>query len=278
MGIRLFERKIRVQVDTIIIDGLSVSFDIVKSLAAKTPNKAEVRVWNLNPTHRKQLQELQHVYVSLDAGYAEGTQLVFRGDLRGVSSARDGAGWITTITSDTGRTARKKRILKSFAPESTVTEVLQTAAKSMGVKLGNTALKTIAAKVHGTGAQKFFNGYALAGAVVDEVDRLARSVGLEWSIQDDELQFLDRGRPLELEGVKLTPTTGLIGSPEPGNLGLLDARCLMMPNIDPGRRVQIESEHVRGIYRVETAKWRGGTAEKEWYIDMQLRNEQKATP
>jgi hypothetical protein len=274
MPIRLFGRKISVQVDALVLDGLTVSFDVTKSLAAKTPNTAEIRIWNLNPPHRKKLQELDRVYVSLEAGYEEGTTLVFRGDLRGVTHAREGANWITTVTSDTGRVARKKRILKSFAPQSTVTDVLNAAASKMGLKLGNTSLKTIAAKIHGTGAANFFNGYALAGAVVDEVDRLARSVGLEWSVQDDELQFLDKGQPLQLEGVLLTPSTGLIGSPEPGNKGLLEARCLLMPGIDPGRRVQIASHHVNGVYRIETTKSHGGTAEKEWYIDMQLQDPQ----
>jgi hypothetical protein len=271
MAIQLFDRKLVVQVHDMRITDLTMTFDILKSLAPKTPNTAEVRIWNLNPAHRKQLQELEKVYLSVEAGYEEGTSLIFRGDLRDVSSAREGAHWITTITSDSGRRARKKRIVKSFAPGASVTDVITAAAKAMGVDIGNAAVKTVLAKIQGTQANKFFNGYALAGTLGDEVDRLARSTGLEWSVQDNELQFLDRGAPLQEEGVKLTAATGLIGSPEPGNKGVIEVRCLLIPDIFPGRRIQIESEHVKGVYRIETAKYHGGTAEKDWYIDLQLK-------
>jgi hypothetical protein len=271
----LFERKVRVQVDDFVIEDLDVAFEIGKSLSAKTPNSAEIRIWNLNAEHRKRLQELEKVYVSLEAGYVGGTSLLFRGDLRDVLSTREGTDWITTITSDSGRRARKRRILKSFAPGATVEDVLKAAAKAMGVNLGNTAAKTVSAKIQGTQASKFFNGYALAGAIEAELDRLARSCGLEWSIQDDELQFLDQGMPLQELGIKLSPKTGLIGSPEPGNKGITEARCLMIPDLFPGRRIQIMSEHVTGIYRAETTKHVGDTAGHDWYVDLELRNEER---
>jgi hypothetical protein len=271
----LFDRKVRVQVDEYVIEELDVAFEIVKSLSAQTPNSAEIRIWNLNAEHRKRLQELEKVYVSLEAGYVGGTSLLFRGDLRDVLSTREGSEWITTVTSDSGRLARKRRILKSFAPGATVQDVLTAAAKAMGVRLGNTAAKTVSAKIQGTQASKFFNGYALAGAIEGELDRLARSCGLEWSIQEDELQFLDQGKPLQELGIELTPDTGLIGSPEPGNKGITEARCLMIPDLFPGRRIRITSEHVTGIYRAETTKHTGNTAERDWYVDLELRNEER---
>ena len=271
----LFGRRCRVQVDTLGLEGFDVRFEIKKSLAPKTPNAAELQVWNLSPDHRKQLQELERVYLSIEAGYESGMSLLFRGDLRDVVSARQDADWVTTITSDSGRRARKKRIVKSFAPGSTVEVVLQTAAKAMGVRLGNTAQRTVRAKIAGTQADKFFNGYALAGAIDEELDRLARSCGLEWSIQDDELQFLDYGEPLAQLAVLLTPQTGLLGSPEPGNKGLVEARSLILPDLYPGRRVEVRSEHVRGMYRLETTKHVGSTFGPEWYCELQLKSERR---
>lgn len=271
----LFDRRVRVQVDEYVIEELDVAFEITKSLSPKTPNSAEMRIWNLNAEHRKRLQELETVYVSLEAGYVGGTSLLFRGDLRDVISTREGTDWVTTITSDSGRRARKRRILKSFAPGATVENVLNAAAKAMGVRLGNTAAKTVSAKIQGTQASKFFNGYALAGAIEGELDRLARSCGLEWSIQDDELQFLDQGMPLQELGIELGPDTGLIGSPEPGNKAITEARCLMIPDLFPGRRIRITSEHVTGIYRAETTKHVGDTAGHDWYVDLELRNEER---
>jgi hypothetical protein len=275
MTTELFGRRCRVQVETLGLAGFDVRFEITKSLSPKTPNAAEVKIWNLSADHRKQLQELEKVYLSVEAGYESGMSLLFRGDLRDVVSARDGADWITTVTSDSGRSARKKRIIKSFAPGSSVSAVLQHAAKSMGVRLGNTAARTVSAKVAGTQAAKFFNGYAIAGAIDEELDRLARSCNLEWSIQDDELQFLDYGKPLAQLAVRLTKDTGLLGSPEPGNKGIVEARCLIVPDLYPGRRVQMESRHVEGMFRVETTKHVGSTFGDEWYVDLQLKSEKR---
>ena len=271
----LFGRKCRVQVDTLGLEGFDVRFEITKSLAPKTPNAAECRVWNLSADHRKQLQELEKVYLSIEAGYESGMSLLFRGDLRDVVSSRMGADWVTTITSDSGRRARKQRLVKSFAPGASVSSVLQAAAQAMGVRLGNTAARTVAAKISGTQADKFFNGYAIAGQIDEELDRLARSVGLEWSIQDDELQFLDYGEPLAQLAVRLTSETGLLGSPEPGNKGIVEARCLLLPDLYPGRRIEMQSEHVRGMYRLETTKHVGSTFGAEWWVDLQLKSEQR---
>lgn len=271
----LFGRRCTVQVETLKLDGFDLRFEIAKSLSAKTPNTCELKIWNLNADHRKYLQELERVYVSIEAGYASGTSLLFRGDLRDASSARDSADWVTTVTSDSGRTARKRRIAKAFAPGSSVGDVLNTAAKAMGLRLGNSAQRVVNAKIAGTQASTYFNGYALAGAIEDEVDRIARSCGLEWSVQDDELQFLDFGDPLSQLAVKLTPQTGLIGSPEPGNKGLVEVQCLIVPDLYPGRRVEVQSEHVRGFYRVETTKHTGTTFGKEWYCNMELKSEQR---
>lgn len=275
MTTELFDRRCRVQVETLGLEGFDVRFEITKSLSAKTPNAAELKVWNLDVEHRQRLQELEKVYLSIEAGYASGMSLLFRGDLRDVVSSRENADWVTTITSDSGRRARKKRLVRSFAPGSTVSSVLQAAAKGMGVRLGNTAARTVEAKIAGTQASKFFNGYAIAGAIDEELDRLARSCNLEWSIQDDELQFLDYGEPLSQLAVRLTSETGLLGSPEPGNKGICEARTLIVPDLYPGRRVEMVSEHVRGMYRVETTKHVGSTFGSEWYVDLQLKIEQR---
>jgi hypothetical protein len=274
-GGQLFDRRVRVQVADLALDGFDVTFEITKSLSAKTPNKAELRIWNLNADHRKHLQELEHVFVSIEAGYASGTSLVYKGDLRDVVSVRDRSDWITSITSDAARRARKKRLVKSFAPGSSVADIIAATAKAMGINMGNAEQAALAAKIAGTGAAKFFNGYAVAGAVDEELDRLARSTNLEWSIQDDTLQFLEYGKPMARLAVRLTPDTGLIGSPEPGNKGIAEVRCLLIPDLYPGRRVEVQAEHVKGFFRVEVTKHTGSTFGDEWYVDMQLKSEQR---
>lgn len=269
----LFDRRCVVQVDALKIEGLDISFTVQKSGRAKTPNSAEIEIWNLNPDHRKQLQELEKVFVDLQAGYAGGMSLLFRGDLRDAYSRRDGSDWVTSVTSDSGRRARRRRVQKSFAPGATVREVLQAAAEALGVKIGNSAVKIATAAIQGTAARSFFNGYALSGSVELELDRLARSCGFEWSIQDDELQILDKGTALLDTAIHLTYETGLVGSPEIGNRGTVNVRSLMLPDAFPGRRVLLESAHISGLFRIETTRHTGGTAEADWYIDYELKAE-----
>jgi hypothetical protein len=267
----LFDRRCAVQVDTLRIEGLDVSFTIQKSLAAKTPNSAEIEIWNLNEDHRKQLQELERVYVDLQAGYAGGMSLLFRGDLRNVVSRRDGPDWITSVSSGSGQHGRKRRVKKSFAPKATVKEVLQAAAEAMGVKLGNSAATFVAASIKGTAARSFFNGYTMAGSAEQELDRLVRSCGLRWSVQDDELQIIESGKALQDEAIYLSPSTGLIGSPEIGNRGIVNVRSLMIPDAFPGRRALLESRHINGVHRIETTRHLGGTHETDWFIDYEMK-------
>lgn len=272
----LFRRAVRLQVDTLELDGLDMSFEVLKSLEPKTSNSAEIRVWNLNADHRKALQELETVYVSLEAGYESELSLLFRGDLRTVVSRRDRVDWVTTITSESGRRGKKRRIVRSFAPGASVRSVLEEAAEAMGVRLGNTATVAVQAAVRRTKAAVWFNGYSMAGPVERELDRLARTLGLEWSVQDDELQFLQRGAALRDVPIRLAYDTGLVGSPEPGNKGLVSATCLMIGDLFPGRRVEMAAEHVQGLYRIETSKHFGGTAEFDWYVELELRSEERA--
>ncbi len=267
----LFDRRCAVQVDTLLIQGLDVSFTIQKSLAAKTPNSAEIEIWNLNADHRKQLQELERVYVDLQAGYAGGMSLLFRGDLRNVVSRREGPDWITRVSSGSGQHGRKRRVLKSFAPKATIREVLQAAADALGVKLGNSAAQFVAARFKGTSASTFVNGYTMAGPAELELDRLVRSCGLRWSVQDDELQIIAAGKALQDTAILLSESTGLVGSPEIGNKGIVNARSLMIPDAFPGRPVLLESRHINGLHRIETTRHLGGTHETDWYIDYEMK-------
>jgi hypothetical protein len=50
---------------------------------------------------------------------------------------------------------------------------------------------------------------------------------------------------------------------------------LIIPYLYPGRRVDVQSEHIRGVHRVETTKHTGSTFAGDWYIDMQLKAEQR---
>ncbi len=269
----LFGRRYELQIDDLKITGLDVSFEVGKSLSARTPNHAEVRVFNLAASTRKKLQELDDVFVELRAGYEKGgLPVIFRGDLREAVSVREGTEWVTTINAGDGQKARKiSRINRTFPPGTSVADVIVACGKALRIDMGNAQLQALRAKLRGSKSNRFANGYVATGDALSQLDRACRSCGIEWSIQDNELQLLVIGKPLEQAVVVLRADTGLVGSPERGSKGITHARCLMIPELYPGRSVKLDAQQLKGVYRIETTKHVGDTAAQDWYVELELK-------
>lgn len=270
-AIDLFDRVYSLQIEDMHLSGLNISFEVKRSLSAKVANSAEIKVFNLSENSRKKLQAMRDVFVSLEAGYAQGSSLIFRGDLREAWSSKDGNEWTTLITSDDAAKARKKkRINQSFPAGTSVATVITACAKALQVGLGNVTKKAAGATLWNVTPASFHTGYVASGDALSQLDRVCRSCGLEWSIQDNQLQLLDRGAPLEEKGILLSPSSGLVGSPELGKGGVVRCTTLMIPGVYPGRRVQLESEHVSGVYRVETTHHKAEFEGDSWGADIEL--------
>ena len=67
---KLFRRSIDLVVDNIRFASgtIDVAFQIEKDLS-RHPNKAEIKIRNLNENHRRQLEQLREVRIALKAGY-----------------------------------------------------------------------------------------------------------------------------------------------------------------------------------------------------------------
>jgi len=271
-AIDLFDRAYSLQVDTLLVTGLQVKFDVKRSLAPKTPNSARIEIANLSETTRKRIQGMRNVFVSLQAGYVQGKSLIFRGDLAEAWSARDGTEWITTVESGDGEKHRKKkRLNKTFPAGTPVAKLLSECAHALGVGLGNADKQSAAAQLFAASPSKRLGGAAVTGDALAQLDRICRTCGLEWSIQDNQLQLLERGKPLQEQGPKLGPASGMVGSPEVGKSGLVRVRTLMVPNLQPGRKVELDSLLVKGIYRIETAHFVGDFEGAEWGAELELK-------
>jgi hypothetical protein len=272
-SINLFDRAYRLQVDTLLVSDLQVTFEVKRSLSAKTANSAEVKLVNLAESTRKRLQGMHDVFVSIEAGYSDGMSVIFRGELHEAFSTREGTEWSTQVTSNDGSTARKKkRIQHSFPANTRVSDIIVACAKALEVGLGNTEKAASSAAWFGVTPATVQTGYVASGDALSQLDRVCRSCGLEWSIQDNQLQLLPRGQPIAEQGIVLTPSSGLIGSPELGKGRMVRCRTLMIPNLLPGRRVELRTKHVQGVYRVETTHHKGDYASAdEWGIELELK-------
>jgi hypothetical protein len=195
--------------------------------------------------------------------------LIFLGDVRDVSSTYEPPDWITNLESGDGEKASKfSRINKSFAKGTSLAVALQSAAGAMNIGIGNALKKATSGKLIGAGGE-FLNGLTLSGPAPKELDRLVKSAGLEWSVQDNVLQILDPGLPLEDISVVLSPESGLIGSPTIGNDGVARMRSLMNSDIVPGRQIELESVGVKGRFRAERCEYIGSNFDRDFYVDIE---------
>jgi hypothetical protein len=255
------------------VDGHRVAFRVEKTLDPK-PNQCEVSIWNLSKTQRRQIAELQPkageargIPVLIEAGYKDpGPKQIFSGDLRTAYSEREGADWVTTIESGDGEQARQNaRINVSYGPRTSPEVAIRAILRSLGIGEGNIA-KTIG-KFRAAGVTRLFSQRMIvSGSAAEQLTRFCDSANLEWSIQDGIVQVVDRKETLSRIAVKIDPKHGLVGSPAVDAKGIVTFKALLNARIVPGSLVVLESEAVRGNYRVQRSIWEGDTHALPWYI------------
>lgn len=270
MGIPLFDRRAVVTIDTIRIESstLRCAFNVTKDLKG-TPNKAEIKVWNLNPAHRAQLEALAPtgVAVQLEAGYKGGASLVFLGNLRVCHTMREGADLVTTVESGDGAVGiQQSRAAISAAKGASNQTVLKTVALAVGVAPGN--LNDAAAKL--SGASIFANGTVAFGSAADEMTRICRSLDLEWSVQSGKLQVLPRGTALEGKAIRMSQPTGMLGEPSIDPKGVLSVTTYLQPDVYPGRLLVMDAARVKGQFRIKQTVHSGDTRTTDpWQVACQ---------
>lgn len=269
-SVKLFSRSVEVTVSTIQIRDLAMAFKVEKTLLAK-PNKAELQIWNLNPDHRKALEQLKKAPVSIIAGYKDAASLLFIGDLQDVRTEIDGPDRITKLQSGDGATAiQKARIAISVQKGTTSDLVLKQAASALGVGEGNLSQAVAAIRASGF-ASVFSSGTVAHGSAARVMTGVCRSLNLTWSIHNGKLQILPRAKALEGEAILLNRSTGMIGSPTVDNKGVMKVVSLMAPDIFPGRKLVLEAEGLKGNYRIEKTIHEGETHGPNWYVSIEAK-------
>ena len=288
---KLFRRSASLVIQDRKVRGLDFEFRIERSLKPDQ-NTAEITVYNLSEDTRKHIQDLAaktgSTPVELHAGYAANAlsgaaedalsgiglagadselPLVYKGQLRSLNIQREGSDWILHLTSGDGDESRKRRIDFSLGPGASLKSAIDKALGELAIGIGNAPQALGLGGLFGPLSQQFTHGTTLSGNAQDELVRLLKSAGKEFSIQNGEAQILDAGKPLNTLAVILTEKTGLVGSPEIGEKNTIRFRSLLNPEIYPGRRLAVESEQTRGFFRCERATYLGQTAGGDWYVD-----------
>lgn len=266
---RLVDRFVSVTVDDVVITGLRVVLKVEKS-SKPEPNTLDVTIYNLAEATRKKIQT-EGAAVEVVAGYAEESGLIFRGQATLANHSRNDADWITRLQSGDGvKAQRQGRIVESFRPNTSMIDVAKRLADRSGLDAGNFYSEIERGNLRGA-AQRFGKGYAVSGLTFAELVRVTTSMGYELSVQEGSLQLVALDETFGNDVIVLRDTTGLVGSPEVGEKGIVKARALMQHKLAPARRALLQSLALEGHYRIEKVTFNGDTHGQDWYADLEMR-------
>jgi len=251
--------------------GLRFSFKITKTSEAN-PNIGNVSIFNLSAESRALLEEPKSQII-VKTGYSgfgvnpigvstlqgnDLTEIIYVGDIRlnGISTERNGADIITNLECSTGlNTFNDSKINKSFAKGTTAQQIISSLTDSMGLK---------PSQLQAAGSEVFLGGFSASGASKDVLSKILKKLGVEWSIQDDELHIVEKTLTTGEELVFLSSETGLIGVPTKRANGSYVFQCLLNPKIRPGKSLSIQSKTITGIFRPRTVDHQGDLDGGAW--------------
>lgn len=272
MATEQYLRSFRLQVGSIEIESVSGSVALrvafqIKRDSSRDPDEAVFAIYNLNESHRSELESNELVPLVFEAGYQDNVQQLFAGVVRRASSAREGRDWVTTLTLGDGESPaiQQARILKTYAKGSPLRTALRDFISATKLKEGNVSDVVQVAKM--AGADTFPRGKTFAGPVLPELYRLVRSFGFGYTIQDGQFVFYS-DRSETGSGVVLAPTSGLIGVPKLDSKGKLQCTALLNADLVPQRAVQLDAQAVSGTFVIDTATHYGDSFGADWSVDL----------
>ncbi|TCQ84232.1 hypothetical protein [Pseudomonas sp. JUb52] len=265
------------------VTDLNMSFDVSRTADNKRGgNSASIEIYNLTEEKRRRLDQ-NFLACKLEVGYHDtGLKLLVSGDITESGTRRQGPDLVTQIVMGEGYVALNHTRLKAttIGPGRTVgqafDEILRQIPEVAKGPYVGTNLNT-----------QLIRGYSIKpGPVRDQLNALAQSYGLEYTLANNVITFTDRGRAInsEAEALVLSPATGLVSTPyrvaadsgkttkdSTRQFGIM-ARILCDASVYPGQLVKLESSMYNGFYRVQEARYYGEMDGNNWYADLLLRD------
>ena len=259
---------VQVTPDALKIDGLRTTFRLVRDDKPE-PNTAEIAIYNLSADSRAQLQGKGFRCV-LQAGYGDQVEQIFSGEVRQFDHLRAGVDWVTKLELGDGERAwRHARVAESFNPGTSIADVLKKVVGAVASDPGN-ALQ-VAQRIAG----EFSAGYVAHGRAAVELTQLLEPHGYTWSVQDGRMQILGPDEYTADVGPLVSPSTGLVGTPEigapekKGGRHTLKLKSLLLPGMRPGQRFELRSAAKTGTFKAKKVSHTGDTFSGDWYTEIE---------
>lgn len=265
------------------ISDLRITFNVQKT-DGKDPNKAKIQIYNMSSKSRNLIKRSEEDFadlVYLSAGYRNGASLenVFIGNISSINNRVEPPNIVTEIDAlDGAKEILERKVSISFGAGTKASIVLNKvlSAFSIGSDVSNLASSSIS----------YANGFSFAGPADSALDKVAKFMGLDWSIQNNAIKFVEADKSDGSRIVSLNSSTGLIGSPQrlqgvtrkakgksastrPG----WKIKALMQPKIVPSGQIQIESNEIpqNSIFTVSTVTHSGDTFGTDWTSVIEVR-------
>jgi hypothetical protein len=169
-------------------------------------------------------------------------------------------------------------------------QIMGNVASQMGVPLN---------LADGAPDRSWAHGLSFYGPARVILGKVASATGLEWSMQNEALQVIERGGTTSRKAIVIGPDSGMIRSPQRRREGAKQVAqvkdqtpgsnqhiktvtgerpmyngwqvdTLLMPTINPGDTVKLESLAATGFFRVDTVKHMGDSFRGDWRSQFDL--------
>ncbi|MGE6916679.1 phage protein [Achromobacter kerstersii] len=284
-----------------IVPPIRLTFDIAKT-AGEAPNDAKITLYNLAAGTRGALEE-PNLRCVLYAGYAEegGPLLMASGSVVYAYTRFAPPDVITELTVKDGYIeVRDTAVSIGLGPGAQASAIIRDIARQMGLPL---------VMADDVPDRRWEQGFSFYGAARTALHKVTQGTGLEWSIQNQQLQVVQRLGTTRRQAVVLAVDTGLLGQPERTREAATEkaaskgqakgqakaaepasaasaasakpasgqqqrdgwkVKSLLLPTISPGDLVKVESRTVDAWQRVETVHHTGDSEGGDWQTELGL--------
>ncbi|QDJ52802.1 phage protein [Bordetella hinzii] len=271
-----------------IVRPIRITFDIAKD-AEEEPNDYTIRIYNLAPATRKALEE-PGLRCVLYAGYAEeqGSLLMAAGSVVFAYTKYELPDVVTELIVRDGHVElRDTAVSIGLGPGAQASAIIRDIARQMGLPL---------VMAEDVPDRRWHQGFSFYGAARTALHKVTQATGLEWSVQNQQLQVVQRRGTTRRQAVVLAADTGLIGYPERtreaarekarvrdqktgDDVNLVSAQqqrdgwrvtSLLLPTINPGDLVKLESRTVEAFLRVDALRHTGDSEGGDWMTELEL--------
>lgn len=257
----------------IINDNLKITFKILKTIE-KSNNSATVSIYNLSQNTIERIKR-PGSFMIVRAGYEDedGPQQIFLGNITGVAVKNLLPDIATEITaSDGALDIRQKKAALSYTAgidlSTVITDIVD--ILQMTVRYSSPVPPL-----------QYIHAFAFAGLAIDALRKALDFAGMTFTINGNELFIFVPGEAVEALTLNISPTTGLVRSPEL----LIETKdapamseaaqkykvtSLLFPQLTPGKLFNLQSNIVSGTFKINSVEFKGDNWGQDFNANMEV--------